>query len=133
MLAIFHFVVAGLSILSLGFIAIHYMFMRTIFENPSMFKGPHGELNQGPPPQFFAMFIWVYVFFSVCAVLAAVGNLLSGLYIRARKNRLFSLVIAGLDCLQVPFGTVLGVFTIVVLVRDSVRELYEASEQAEKK
>jgi len=39
---------------------------------------------------------------------------------------MFSLIIAGINCVQFPFGTVLGVFTFVVLLRDSVRELYEA-------
>ena len=57
--------------------------------------------------------------------MAAIGNLLSGLYLRARKYRMFSIIVAALNCLQIPFGTVLGVFTIVVLVRESVRELYE--------
>jgi hypothetical protein len=39
---------------------------------------------------------------------------------------MFSLVIAGLNCIQIPFGTALGVFTIIVLLRDSVREAYAA-------
>jgi hypothetical protein len=35
-----------------------------------------------------------------------------------------------LNCLYMPLGAMLGVFTIVVLIRDSVRELYKA-EQAD--
>jgi hypothetical protein len=31
---------------------------------------------------------------------------------------------AGVECLFMPVGTVLGVFTIIVLVRDSVKELF---------
>jgi len=34
------------------------------------------------------------------------------------------MVIAGIECLFMPFGTVLGVFTLVVLVRPSVKELF---------
>ncbi len=30
---------------------------------------------------------------------------------------MFSIVVAGLDCFQIPFGTALGVFTIIVLSR----------------
>jgi len=33
-------------------------------------------------------------------------------------------VTASLLCMMVPFGTVLGVFTLIVLSRDSVRRLY---------
>ena len=56
----------------------------------------------------------------VCLVL----NALSAMFLRQRTHRIFSVVIAALDCLQIPFGTVLGVFTIIVLLRESVRELY---------
>lgn len=31
-------------------------------------------------------------------------------------------VVVGLNCLQVPFGTVLGSFTLIVLLRGIVRE-----------
>jgi hypothetical protein len=31
---------------------------------------------------------------------------------------------AGIACVFMPFGTVLGVFTIIVLMRDSVRRLF---------
>jgi hypothetical protein len=64
-------------------------------------------------------------------VIGSVCNLLSGLWIRARRNRVFSLVVAGINCFQVPLGTALGIFTIIVLMRDSVRELYEARQDAE--
>jgi hypothetical protein len=54
-------------------------------------------------------------------------NVLSGLFLWQKKNRLFSLIIGGLNCLQIPFGTALGVFTFLVLSRDSVRQLYSMS------
>jgi hypothetical protein len=40
------------------------------------------------------------------------------------------MVVAGINCLHIPLGIVLGVFTIIILVRDSVRELYEARQHA---
>jgi hypothetical protein len=35
------------------------------------------------------------------------------------------MVVAGLNVLQVPLGTLLGVFTLLVLARDSVRQAFE--------
>ncbi len=35
---------------------------------------------------------------------------------------------AGVACMFMPFGTVLGVFTIIVLLRDSVKELFSVTE-----
>lgn len=62
-------------------------------------------------------------FVKLAAALALL-TILSGVFIRRQKYRTFSLVIAGLSCLMVPFGTVLGVFTLVILSRESVRQLY---------
>jgi len=49
-----------------------------------------------------------------------IANLLSGLlaFTGEKGPGFFSLVVAGLNCLQFPFGTVLGVFTFVVLLRE---------------
>jgi hypothetical protein len=33
---------------------------------------------------------------------------------------------AGIECMFTPFGTVLGVFTIITLVRPSVKEVFES-------
>jgi len=57
--------------------------------------------------------------FAVCVILA-------GWFIAKRRNYMFCLVMAGVECTFTPFGTVLGVFTIITLVRSSVRELFEA-------
>ena len=43
------------------------------------------------------------------------------------KTSRFFLVVAAINCLHMPLGTVLGVFTIIVLIRQSVVELYEYS------
>ncbi len=34
------------------------------------------------------------------------------------------LVMAGIECLFMPFGTALGVFTIIVLIRDDVKTMF---------
>ena len=71
------------------------------------------------------MFKWFYVIFGVWLVVSGITNLLSGLFIGRKKYRTFSLVVAFINCIHIPFGTVLGVFTIIVLLRPSVREVYE--------
>jgi hypothetical protein len=48
----------------------------------------------------------------------------------ARKAYSFALVIACIECLFVPFGTILGVFTIVTLSRESVKALFERIQMA---
>lgn len=125
LLSIFHYVFAGLAVAGLGFLALHFAVMNAMFSNPEAWNaGPKGP--SGPPPEFIlGVMKWFYAFFALMVVAAGVANLVSGRFITRRRNRLFSLVVAGFNCVQFPFGTALGVFTFVVLLRDSVRELYQ--------
>jgi|SRR6267154_4242441 len=124
LLSIFHFVGTGLAVLGMLLLLGHYAIFHAILDNPKMWENQ----KQGPPPaEFFAMFKWFYVVFGLWFAGSGILNLISAFCLRAKKNRTFSLVVAGINCVHIPLGTVLGVFTIIVLIRDSVRELYEAS------
>jgi hypothetical protein len=123
LLAVFHFVGAGLALLGLAFLALHYVLFTTIFMDPKFM----GEQWHGPSPkEFFAILRWFYLIGAIWFVASGVFNLLSGFCLRTRKLRTFSLIVAGVNCLHMPLGTILGAFTFVVLMRDSVRELYES-------
>jgi hypothetical protein len=60
------------------------------------------------------------VFFAFAAL-----YILTGYYLQNQRNRTFCMVMAAISCLSVPLGTILGVFTLVVLSRTSVIELFE--------
>lgn len=119
-LAICHFCVAGFALMGLAFLGLHYAFMHWIFDEA-------GAETVLPAMEGFDIFsILVFVYYAIGFLMLAVGvaNLLSGLFMLKRKNRSFSLVVAGLDCLQFPFGTLLGVFTLTILSRDTVQIQY---------
>jgi hypothetical protein len=122
LLSIFHFVGVGLAGLGVLFILLHYTMLQAVFSNDKLWQNQ----NQEPlPAEFFAIFKWLYVVFAVWFVGSGILNLLAGLFIRARKHRTFCLIVSGVNCMHFPLGTTLGVFTMIVLLRDSVRELYE--------
>jgi hypothetical protein len=124
LLAIFHFMLAALGLLGIAFLALHLVFMSAFFTNPEMWKNS----KSGPPPEIlFKFMLGGYAFGVVVILTGGFLNLLSGLFIRKRRHRMFSIIIGGLNCLHVPFGTLLGVFTILILSRDSVRKIYEVS------
>ena len=125
LLAIFHFIGTGLGLLGILFLVGHYAVMHAVFTNPKFMENQKQPMPV-PPEQIFAIMKWFYLAGAVWFVTSGILNLISGLCLRARKGRTFSLVVAGINCLHIPLGTVLGVFTIIVLIRDSVRELYEA-------
>lgn len=125
LLAIFHFVGAGLALLGILFLVGHYAIMHAVFTNPKFFENQKPPMPV-PPEQIFAVLKWFYLAMGVWFVASAILNVISGICLRARKGRTFSLVVAGINCLHIPLGTVLGVFTLVVLLRDSVRERFAA-------
>jgi hypothetical protein len=77
------------------------------------------------PAIFSAIFGAIGVFFALIAAAMAVVTFLAGRFLKQRRNHTFCLIIAGLDCLWAPVGTVLGVFTFIVLFRPQVKALFE--------
>jgi len=123
LLAIFHYVGAGLAVIGLLFLCGHYVLMHAVLANPALWEKSKA---QPPPPQLLGMLRWFYLFGAVVLVGSGVANLLSARFLQVRKHRVFSLVVAGLNCIHIPLGAALGVFTFIVLLRDSVRQLYAA-------
>ena len=54
----------------------------------------------------------------------AIAMFFAGRCLQSHRRPTFCFVIAVLSCLHAPIGTVLGVFTIIVLQRPSVKELF---------
>jgi len=127
-LALMHYVLAGLMFLQMLFLCGHYMFMSTMMQ--TMASHPPSPASGGPtlspagkdpfPDGMMDMFIWFYIIFGLILLVGIVMNVLSARWIKQRKNRMFSMVVAAINCLQMPLGTILGIFTIIVLIRPSV-------------
>jgi hypothetical protein len=81
------------------------------------------------PPEFLG---WIFsVLGSVLFVIGitmAICILIAGRSLALRKRYSFALVIACIECLFVPFGTILGVLTIIALSRGSVNALFEVTQ-----
>ncbi|HYM60259.1 MAG TPA: hypothetical protein VEZ11_05140 [Thermoanaerobaculia bacterium] len=84
---------------------------------------PHNP-SQAPPA------FMIYVFTGVGTVIFVVGVSLAllkwrvGRCIAKRRSPLFCQIVAGVSCLSVPWGTVVGVCTFVLLNRPSVARLF---------
>lgn len=96
---------------------------------PSATAPPAASAPAPFPKEIIPIFIIFYLAMGVFLVALCVCNALSGHYIRKRKNRIFSFIIAGINCMHFPLGTALGVFTFIVLTRESVKMEYSANTQ----
>jgi hypothetical protein len=121
LLSIFHYVVGGLGFLCGSFPLLHVALGLVMFFSPETMNDGHG----GPPPKAFGLIFAVMggVFVLMAWILSAF-TIMSGKYISQRKKWTASVIIASVQCVCFPFGTVLGVFTLVVLLRPSVKQLY---------
>jgi hypothetical protein len=125
LLAIFHYVVAGLAAL-FSLFPLLYTTVGAIF----IFAARHGTAKPGEdlPPQFLG---WIFAVLGsllfLMGIAMAICILIAGRSLALRKRYSFALVMSCIECLFIPFGTILGVFTIVVLSRESVRGLFGAT------
>jgi hypothetical protein len=63
----------------------------------------------------------------------AIAAVLAGEMLRRQRGYIYCMVVAALACAWFPWGTVLGVFTFLVLCRPSVKELFESAKDERRK
>jgi hypothetical protein len=121
-LATAHYVVGGIMVLFSCLPLVHLAI------GLSFILGVHGRFGQTGeiPPAFFG---WIFFLAGLVAFLVAqavsISVIVSGHFLKQRKNYMFTFILACVACMFVPLGTVLGIFTIMVLSRDSVKKIYE--------
>lgn len=122
LLSIFHYIVAGLAAL--------FSFFPLLYSGMGVFviwaaQHPNPKQTGEPPPEFLG---WIFAalggFFFLLGLAMAICILLAGRALAKRRRYQFAFVIACIECLFMQFGTVLGVFTLIVLSRESVKNLF---------
>ena len=118
LLSIFHWVLAGLatlfSALPLLYVAMGVAMLQGRFDLPN------------PPPELFGwMMIAIGVAFMVTGLGYAALLAYAGRCVARTRHWTFVIVVAALSCAFFPFGTGLGVFTIIVLSKPEVKSLFQ--------
>jgi hypothetical protein len=119
LLSIFHYILAGftalLSMVPLVHLLVGLGLLASVTVDPA--NALPGAFVGWLFVAIAGVFITLALGFAICLVLA-------GRSLAERRRYTFCLVVAGISCLFMPLGTALGVFTILVLVRPSVRALF---------
>jgi hypothetical protein len=120
LLRIGYFIQGGITVFFSMF-GVLYVFMGMLVSSMPI---PNTD-GAGPPPRFvgviFALFGSVFL---VAGAIFAVLQFLAAQGLGRRRSRTLCLVAAAVSCVFFPYGTVLGVFTFMVLGRPSVRSLF---------
>lgn len=72
------------------------------------------------------MFLGMGLLFIALGLTLSICSIVSAKKLSTRESYWFSFVVACVQCTLVPLGTILGVFTIVVLQRESAKGLYQS-------
>jgi len=126
-----------LKLLSLGYVvsacvsAFYSMFGLLYVFMGIMMSATFSHLPQNPanpaqaPPDFVG---WIFGFiglaFFLIGIAVTAARFRAAWCVKHRKSRVFCMVVAGIGCIEIPYGTVLGVFSFLVLGRDSVVPLF---------
>ena len=122
LLSIFHYVLGGITAVFACFPCIH------LSVGIAMVSGAMHDGSGQRPPEFIGwFFIAVAVAFILAGWTVALAMLFAGRFLARHTRYTYCFVVAAIECLFVPLGTVLGVFAILVLNRSSVKELFEGS------
>lgn len=116
-LAVFHYVIGGLwavtGVLAIGFMGVGL--------GAATSWGSDWEPEPGCA--LLTLMVFLVIVFGAYTVL----NLIAGRALQTRNHYVLCLVTAGLNCLVVPLGTLLGIFSLVLLTDTSVRPLFEGT------
>lgn len=125
LLTLGYWVSAGVSAL-VSLIGLVYIVMGVVFG--AVLSNLPVKPGQEAPPAAVGL-VFAIVGALVFAVLVAIALLKAraARCLTRRRCRVFCMVIGGLSCLSMPWGTVLGVCTLIVLGRPSVIALFEST------
>ena len=122
-LSIFHYVFAGITGLTACFPIFHLIMGLT------MLFGDFYPQEVSPEMPFpFEVFGLMFTLIPAAIILLgwafAIAAAISGYFLSKQRNYTYCLIVAGISCIFMPIGTILGVFTLVELLKDDVKELF---------
>ncbi|PYL74312.1 MAG: hypothetical protein DMF27_14785 [Verrucomicrobia bacterium] len=82
--------------------------------SPSLMASPTSNSAQAPPVIIFRIIAGVIGLIIICGWTLGALTAYAGHCIKKRKHRLFIYIMAGVNCIWIPYGTVLGIATILL-------------------
>ena len=128
LLSILHYVLGGMMILGGCLPFIHLTLGVIMLTNPDMLNGKGG----GPPPELAQimgiMFTVIPIVIIACIWTTAGCLIMAGRNLAQRRKYKFCFVVACISCVFMPLGTALGVFTLIMLQKPTVKALFLQSD-----
>lgn len=125
LLALFHYISGALTIAFASLFIFHLIFIVFAMNNPEIFRVPQRpEEFETMPQQLLGMFAAFIGSFVIGGIAYGVVQIVSGRFISRRRYRTFSFIAVFPNILFIPYGTLLAIFTLIILERPSIKALY---------
>ncbi len=122
LLAMFHYISGALTILFSCVFIIHLTLLGFLMSSPELFGATPAP--QADARSVLAVMFYIFLAFILLGIAYGVIQIISGRCLARHRCRTFSLIAAIPNTLLIPYGTILGVMTLVVLGRESIKALY---------
>jgi hypothetical protein len=116
-LSLFHYILGAITALG-SFVYIIHIVLGVLFI-VNTFKGPNA-----PPEAIGFLFVVLGSLALLFGLTVGILMIIAGRKLRRHVSRTFCIAVAAIECLLTPLGTILGVFTIVTLMKESVIALF---------
>ena len=122
LLSIGYYIQGGIAVFYALIMFCYLIFMGAIFA-AILNSQPASQQNQ-IPPGLLPLIGTIVTAFALLGFAGAACLLYAGYALRRNRHRTFILVMAVLNCLAIPYGTVLGIFTFMVLQRPVAKQMF---------
>jgi hypothetical protein len=124
LLSLFHYIKGALTVGFSLFGILYFLFISSLFNMIGRIEGRSHYYAQEFPHEIFSylmFFMWILI---LLFLTFGVLQIFSGYYIKNKRARMFSFIIGIIHLIEIPYGTILGIMTILVLSRSSVEDKY---------
>jgi hypothetical protein len=120
LLSLGYMISAGFNAL-FSLLGLFYVFMG-IFMGQMIRNLPESSTQANQPPPAFFGWLFAGIGLAFMGVFLTLGALkfVAASCLKKRTSRILCMVVAGITCLEFPYGTALGVLTFIALGRESV-------------
>jgi membrane-associated HD superfamily phosphohydrolase len=129
LLSFFHYVSGAVTITFSSMFIFHLIFFGYMASNPELFSNDDAK-NAKEAMQIMQILLAVFGTFVILGISYGICEIVSGVFIKQKKYRIFSMIVAIPRIILIPYGTILSMFTFILLDRDSVKSLYEKTDSA---
>jgi len=120
LLSLFHLISGIFTLVYSVFMALYFGFVTFILNMGNKLNAANSDF----PFEFMNAIMFVFTIVLFIAIILGVAKIFCSKFIKQKTNRVFCIVICCIECFSFPYGTLLGVLSIMVLNRNSVKEIY---------